>query len=666
MIIMSSNSYKMTLSLNLLNHLGINLYSNVPAVLSEVVANSWDADAEFVTIQISNSEIIITDDGNGMTKDDINNRYLAVGYQRRNVPDGRITPKHQRQVMGRKGIGKLSLFSVARDITIYTVKDGENNGFQMLLSDIEAKIQQQEATYFPTELTEFPDDLTEGTRIILKDLKKRQHQTAPALRKQLARRFSIIGENYHFALSINGAPVTITDRDYFSKIQFLWTYRLDDDFIKHFTTQEKIQLRPNTITWMNDDGSPGEGTITGWIGTVKLSGSLKDEKENLNKIVVIVRGKMAQENILDVFNEGGLYSKYVVGELHADFLDLDDSDDIANSSRQQFIEGDPRFTALQDFVQQELKHIQTQWTELRKEEGTNIALQIDAIRDWFQKLGSDNQKRAKSLFGKINQLTIDKPEDRKNLFKYAVLAFEHLSYKSNLDALEKITPDNFELITSIFLRLDDIEASLYHQIVHGRLEVIDTLENKVSNNELEKVVQHYIADHLWLLDPSWERATDSKFVEQTIFKEFNQAMQDPNSFTNEEKNARYDIKFSKTSGTHVIIELKKPDRIMKIGELIDQGEKYKNILKKLLMTHNIYNPIIEVVFLVGKPLKGWEDNAKRDGNIRTLQAEQMRVLLYKELLDNARRVYSEYLEQRQSTGRIQKLLESIDSADLSS
>ena len=44
------HKFTMSLSLNVLNHLGINLYSNVPAVLSEIVANSWDADAENVTI----------------------------------------------------------------------------------------------------------------------------------------------------------------------------------------------------------------------------------------------------------------------------------------------------------------------------------------------------------------------------------------------------------------------------------------------------------------------------------------------------------------------------------------------------------------------------------------------------------------------------------------
>src|SRR5690242_19146388 len=117
---------KMTLSLNVLNHLGINLYSNVPAVLSELVANAWDADADRVTITIDaqHHTVTIEDNGDGMTKRDVNGKYLTVGYQRRADVKGRLTLTHKRPVMGRKGIGKLSLFSIARDVHVYTVKDG--------------------------------------------------------------------------------------------------------------------------------------------------------------------------------------------------------------------------------------------------------------------------------------------------------------------------------------------------------------------------------------------------------------------------------------------------------------------------------------------------------------------------------------------------------------
>ena len=64
------NKFIMSLSLNVLNHLGINLYSNIPAVLSEIVANSWDADATRVDITISDDEIVIKDDGCGMSAED--------------------------------------------------------------------------------------------------------------------------------------------------------------------------------------------------------------------------------------------------------------------------------------------------------------------------------------------------------------------------------------------------------------------------------------------------------------------------------------------------------------------------------------------------------------------------------------------------------------------
>src|SRR5580704_12351607 len=102
---MPNSKYKMTLSLNVLNHLGINLYSNVSAVLSEVVANAWDADAEKVKIKITQDAITITDTGHGMNLSDVNEKFLTVGYRRRDQMDGRITPIYKRAVMGRKGIG---------------------------------------------------------------------------------------------------------------------------------------------------------------------------------------------------------------------------------------------------------------------------------------------------------------------------------------------------------------------------------------------------------------------------------------------------------------------------------------------------------------------------------------------------------------------------------
>ena len=117
------------ISLAALEHLGMNLYSTIPAVLSEIVANAWDADAGRVLVTLGEGKIAIEDDGVGMTRDQVIDRFLDVGFQRRKEMDAR-TAKNRRP-MGRKGIGKLSSFSIAHVVTVYTTSGGERTGFRM-------------------------------------------------------------------------------------------------------------------------------------------------------------------------------------------------------------------------------------------------------------------------------------------------------------------------------------------------------------------------------------------------------------------------------------------------------------------------------------------------------------------------------------------------------
>ena len=105
-----NDPFELDIDLNVLNHLGLNLYSNVPAVLAELIANAWDADATRVDIAIDRppnrpdqTSIVISDDGCGMDDADVRGKYLKVGYQRRQGPSGDQTFAG-RPVMGRKGL----------------------------------------------------------------------------------------------------------------------------------------------------------------------------------------------------------------------------------------------------------------------------------------------------------------------------------------------------------------------------------------------------------------------------------------------------------------------------------------------------------------------------------------------------------------------------------
>ena len=641
-------TYQMTVDLNVLNHLGINLYSNIPAVLAEVVANAWDADAETVRVDISEdpTSITISDDGHGMSRNEINARFLKVGYRRRKHA-GPVTPKHGRLVMGRKGIGKLSLFSIANSIEVQTARNGRVNGFTMSLKDVERAIGNgtDSNTYHPVPLSKEKLVVKRGTRIVLTDLRRQLTRVQPALRRRLARRFSVIGSATSFSVSVNGKPIDIADRDYFKSLQYVWHYGEHGNRSRQLWTRSvHSEERPRTL-------------FEGWIGTTFESGQLKDANESLNKIVVMVRGKVAKEDILADLDETGLYSKYVIGEIHADFLDEDDEVDIATTSRQSIIEDDERYIQLKNAVSNELRHIRNQSTRLRNKEGRKTAEQIEAIRKWFSDLGRDDKRRAEVVFGKINQIAIDDPLKRATLFKYGVLAFESLKSKQNLDAITSVNGESIIEFGKVFGTLDELESSLYHQIVSGRVGVVRALMEQVDQNAKERIIQEHLFDHLWLLDPSWERASTTEFMEARVGKEFAKISR---KLTAEEKSGRIDIQYRTAAGRHVIVELKRPNVATSTISLMRQVVQYTNALQDILQELNDEHAQVEMVCILGRIPSDWSIPSGLIRSERALSAYGARVVFYSHLIENALKAYQAFLSKSKETGRIVRLLDEID------
>lgn len=656
----ASSKYQLTLSLNALNHLGINLYSNASAVLAELVANAWDADAERVDIDFDQRKkvITITDNGHGMSVADANGKFLTVGYARRENGEA-TTPKFKRPVMGRKGIGKLSIFSIAGVIEVHSVKGGEAHGFTLVLADIEKTIKAGgDTAYRPAPVKLSSIIIKKGTRLTLSGLKHSMANVANGLKKRIARRFSVIGSSHKFKVFVNGAEITTDDRDYFHKIEYLWWY---GDESKQFVSLCK-NIKSNEERSEVVRKAP-QYTVSGWIGSVKKAGDLKDDGENINRVVVLVRGKVAHEDILEEFNEGGVYSKYLIGEISADFLDIDTERDIATSSRQRIIEDDPRYSALKGFIAKELKHIQNQWTTLRNKEGAEKAKQIPEIAEWFKSLSSGQRDLAEKMFGKINQLPLDDdPEARGIIYKQSILAFQSLNYKDKLNRLENISPTDIPKLMEILGDVDEIEATVYHQIVKERLQVIETLHEKLDENALEAVVQKHLFTHLWLLDPSWERATDATpIIEKTVQKEFAKVIK---SLSKEERAARIDIKYKTAAGKHIIVELKRPGRSVTLPELLKQVLKYRSALSKCLDDQGEKNYVIEIVCVVGKAMAEWSNSDGKKHVEDTLAPSGARVIMYQELIARAEKAYGDYLENSSKIGALGKLIDSIDTGKI--
>ena len=661
---MTGQAFELSISLNTLEHLGINLYSNMAAVLSEIVANAYDADAERVDVTWDqvNDKVVIQDDGSGMTAAEVNERFLTVGYRRRAGQPG-PTPKHGRRPMGRKGIGKLSLFSIANDVKVETAKDGEKSAFLMKLPDIRAKIESEDGTdttYSPEVLSTDGIDFEHGTRITLTNLRRKQTVATPrALRKRIARRFLVI-ESDQFRVFIDGEEVTVADREYYDKLQYLWTYGDQQDVVDMATSVDKHETRTATAT-------PGGVTVTGWLGTVKESSQLKDDEdsENLNRIAIFVRGKMAQEDILDAFTERGVYASYLIGELRVDGLDLwdggDDRDqDAATSSRQSIVEDDPRYLELKEFVAEELKHVQSKWQDWRVEDGAKQALEIPEVAEWIGTLKAPTRTKAQKWIGKLNRINIRDVAEQRTLIKQAVLAFEFHRLNENLETLETIDDHGIPTLLDLFAELDGLEANLYGTIVKTRIGVIRTLEEKVDENALEKVIQQYLFDHLWLIDPAWERAEATEYMERQVGKLFEDV---DAKLTEKQKAGRIDIGYRKTAGKHVIVELKRPNRVVTTFELAAQVAKYRSGLQAILDKAGQGNEPIEIVVLLGREPSDWSDAGGHKASDDTMAAQSARIAFYSSLMETAHRIYADYLAKRKDLDKLQKLMGAIDDYD---
>lgn len=639
------------ISLAALEHLGMNLYSTIPAVLSEIVANAWDADAGRVLVTLGAGRVTIEDDGDGMTRDQVIDRFLDVGFQRRPAMGAR-TPKG-RQPMGRKGIGKLSSFSIANVVTVYTTRHGERTAFRMDAERIRELIRKDDRGACPVEeLEEWPVALGAGTRIVLTRLKhEATAQTTSGLRQRIARRFSVIGPQQGFAVVVDGECISPSDRGYDRHVEYCWTYG-DANVLRRFDNLADNQPPASRDATLEDAGV----NLTGWIGTVKKPNFLKAEDgDNLNRLAVFMRGKVAQEDLLGDFGMKEIFADYLVGEIHCDDLDVDEGDDIATSSRQALKHDDPRFAALRSFVHGELRYIAGQWTDLRNQQGAKVFCRdVPAVKAWLDALQGDTQKKAARWIGRLNVLPAG-DDTKRELLKASILAFESYRWKEQLDFLGNVSNENLETVLHVFQDIADLERSYYGQIAKARLRIIDTLEEKLDSDQKEAIIRDHIYKHLWLLDPSWDIAEGSQSTERTITKHLQETSKE---LTEEERRARIDIGYRTTGGVHVIIELKRSSARTPLMRLADQVMKYRNAALKLIPRTGYSEWPLDIVCLMGQGPPEWDtDPNVVKGVLRPFRA---RLVFYDELLENARRAYAEYLEEHKKIDRLSGIFDAID------
>ena len=98
-----------------------------PYALREVVSNAYDSDATTagINIDLKKEEVVIIDDGNGMTKEEFD-FYLRIAGQRRGK---RETPKFGRKRIGQFGVGFLAILPFCETLQILSTAENSEEIF---------------------------------------------------------------------------------------------------------------------------------------------------------------------------------------------------------------------------------------------------------------------------------------------------------------------------------------------------------------------------------------------------------------------------------------------------------------------------------------------------------------------------------------------------------
>lgn len=435
---MNDSPYKLTIGLSVLHFLGPNLYDNIAAVLSEMVANAWDADAKKVEININipKDEIVVEDDGLGMSLQSINEKYLYVGYLRRDTEYSTTTPSG-RHVMGRKGIGKLAAFSFANEMQIFSNNGKELVGCKIDWDAIEEAIADGK-TYTPTPLDPSKVKSHRGTEVILKKLKKEKLKDIKSIRRRLARRFLIFDGRKDFQVLVEGNRITSKeDCPFYNKMEYVWYF---GDESEHY-----VSLFPN----LKRTASKLDGKIEyqgrylqvrGWMGTVEEPSNIREDENNT--IALYAHGKMIQEDILGEYQEAQNYAQYIVGNIEVDFLDSDDEPDIVTSDRQRVIQDDQRYITVKEFIRGCVREVGRNWSLWRLEKKSASALEDKKVKAWYDNLSSTSKRKATRILGKIDEIENIPGDQRKSLYDASMKEFDGIKDISG-SALKSMDDERF-------------------------------------------------------------------------------------------------------------------------------------------------------------------------------------------------------------------------------
>ncbi|PTB97991.1 hypothetical protein C9994_00085 [Marivirga lumbricoides] len=241
------SDYHFDITPHIVKQLGEQLVSDEITALLELIKNSYDADASYVSIEINTEGqfqkdspfyphhsgfIIVEDDGFGMSKETILKSWLIISYsQKRTFKEAKKKTPKGRTPLGDKGLGRLSTQRLADTCEIFTSeKDKEGIHIAFNWKDFE---KEESLGKVLIQAKSYPSNGKNGTTLVLGNLNHKEVWEGKNLEKFKGHVSQIISpykENRPFEvfIKINGITIDLDESN--EELRDLAISRFDFEF----------------------------------------------------------------------------------------------------------------------------------------------------------------------------------------------------------------------------------------------------------------------------------------------------------------------------------------------------------------------------------------------------------------------------------------------------
>ncbi len=520
-------------------------YTSVEAAIKELVDNCYDADSTIVSVDFpdpfNHSKILIIDNGDGMTPNEVREQYLKIASSRTSRK-GDTTFGKKRKVKGRKGIGKFAGLMIASLMEVTTKSRGQQTTIQISKEVILGKEKDLESIDLPIQTISCKKD-EHGTTISLSGINQNfTFPNAEKLKQLLSREY--LREN-DFHVAVNGETVSVQD-------------------IPGQKFEKEITL------------SNGK--------TVTAIATITDKSHKYHGVNYRVDGKVVgrPNNIL---SENELIPQKVQKRMHvevkADCL-LDDTTadwgEINESSKlKQEIED-----ALQPWLIESLQEGCKQEMTLAK------ARHQKKINAYLSKLPEYRKQFAKAALEKVIERFWTEDDTKiDTIISVMIDAFEKGHYWAVLENIDQADDHQIEKLANAFNEFGLYEITMMTQQASAKAKFLDKLQTLVDNPEtLEATVHQALANNLWVFGYEY-----SHFISNQSLKKACQQLSDK-IYSGENANKRPDLFLGMAfNKERLLIEFKRPSHILsRIDEA--QAQRYRDELLTMFPNDRIIVKLI--------------------------------------------------------------------------